>query len=310
MEIVIWCIVTAALTLFGAGAAWYRQVTYRKRELTDISSMLECILDGREFSENRRHEETIYSKIQHQLYRLQSMTKGYHVRLEQDRDSIKNLITEIAHQLRTPLTNIESYLDFLGDTGISQQNREKYLQAVLVSEKKIHFLTENFIKMSRLEQRIIQIRPVDTDLLLTLDMAAGQVKRQAKERGVQIYTRFPKQLICAHDAAWLGEAVYNLLDNAVKYSQPAGQGKREILLGVEQNEMFVRIWVRDYGIGIAEGEEANVFQRFYRGKNTEKTEGFGLGLYLAREIVLLHQGVIRIARKNPGTCVEIFFSSC
>lgn len=350
----IWCMVTAALVLISTGAVWYRQGKYREKELADISAMLECILDDRELPENRSYEETISSKIQHQLYRLQTMTKGYHARLEQDRNSIKNLITEIAHQMRTPLANMETYLDFLGDAELDRQEREQYLRAVVLSERKMHFLAESFIKMSRLEHRIIQIKPVDTDLLLTLEGAAGQVKKQAEEQGVRIRTQFPEELTYAHDADWMGEAVYNLLDNAVKYSKvsgASGSGKTqeqegtgiesggeqegegsevvfgkeqeregngvvfgeeqereraEILLGVEQNEMFVCIWVRDYGIGIEEGEEAKVFQRFYRGKNAGRTEGFGLGLYLAREIVLLHGGFMKVKRENPGIRVEIY----
>ena len=80
----------------------------------------------------------------------------------------------------------------------------------------------------------------------------------------------------------------------------------EILLGAEQNEMFVRIWVSDHGTGIKEGDEARVFQRFYRGSNAGKTEGFGLGLYLTREIVLLHGGFVKLKREKDGTCMEIY----
>lgn len=304
----IWCMITAALVFLSTGAVWYRQEKYRERELAEISAMLECALDGRDYPKIGSYQETLSSKIRHQLYRLQDMTKGYHVRLEQDRDSIKNLITEIAHQMRTPLANIETYLDFLRDPGLSGQERENYLEAAVLSEKKIHFLAESFIKMSRLEHRIIQIRPIDTDLLLTLTEAAGQVQRKAQERGLRICTQFPEELLHPHDADWLGEAVFNLLDNAVKYSLPGMEPdeKSEILLGAEQNEMFVRIWVRDHGTGIEEGDEAKVFQRFYRGCNAEKTEGFGLGLYLAREIVLLHGGFVKLKRLRDGTCAEIY----
>lgn len=304
----IWCMITAALVFLSTGAVWYRQEKYRERELAEISAMLECALDGRDYPKIGSYQETLSSKIRHQLYRLQDMTKGYHVRLEQDRDSIKNLITEIAHQMRTPLANIETYLDFLRDPGLSGQERENYLEAAVLSEKKIHFLAESFIKMSRLEHRIIQIRPIDTDLLLTLTEAAGQVQRKAQERGLRICTQFPEELLHSHDADWLGEAVFNLLDNAVKYSLPGTEPdeKSEILLGAEQNEMFVRIWVRDHGTGIEEGDEAKVFQRFYRGCNAEKTEGFGLGLYLAREIVLLHGGFVKLKRLRDGTCAEIY----
>ena len=304
----IWCIITTALAAFSTGAVWYWQGKYRERELSEISSMLECILDGRELPERRADQETLLSKITHQLFRLQSMTKGYHARLEQDRDSIKNLITEIAHQMRTPLANIETYLDFLQDEDLSREEQKSYLKAVMLSEKKIHFLAESFIKMSRLEHRIIQIRPLDTDLLLTLSEAVSQAEEKARRRGLQICTRFPETLFHPHDADWLGEAVFNLLDNAVKYSPPGSGG--EILLGAEQNEMFVRIWVSDHGTGIEEGDEARVFQRFYRGSNAGKTEGFGLGLYLTREIVLLHGGFVKLKRQEDGTCVEIYLGYC
>lgn len=324
----IWCIITTALAVFSIGAVWHWQGKYRERELSEISSMLECILDGRELPERRADQETLLSKITHQLSRLQSVTKGYHARLEQDRDSIKNLITEIAHQMRTPLANIETYLDFLQDEDLSREEQKSYLKAVMLSEKKIHFLAESFIKMSRLEHRIIQIRPLDTDLLLTLSEAVGQAEEKARRRGLQICTRFPEKLFHPHDADWLGEAVFNLLDNAVKYSPPGSGGeilpdaqqserentlpgtgqmeRTEILLGVEQNEMFVRIWVSDHGTGIEEGDEARVFQRFYRGSNAGKTEGFGLGLYLTREIVLLHGGFVKLKREKDGTCMEIY----
>ena len=324
----IWCIITTALAVFSIGAVWYWQGKYRERELSELSSMLECILDGRELPERRADQETLLSKITHQLSRLQSVTKGYHARLEQDRDSIKNLITEIAHQMRTPLANIETYLDFLQDEDLSREEQKSYLKAVMLSEKKIHFLAESFIKMSRLEHRIIQIRPLDTDLLLTLSEAVSQAEEKARRRGLQICTRFPEKLFHPHDADWLGEAVFNLLDNAVKYSPPGSGGEilpdaqqserentlpgtgqmegTEILLGAEQNEMFVRIWVSDHGTGIEEGDEARVFQRFYRGSNAGITEGFGLGLYLTREIVLLHGGFVKLKRQEDGTCVEIY----
>lgn len=320
----VWCMITAALVALSTGAVWYGQGKFRERELAEISSMLECVLDGREFPEYVPCRETLSSKIQHQLSRLQRMTKGYHARLEQDRDSIKNLITEIAHQMRTPLTNIETYLDFLQDPDLSRTERESYLKAASLSEKKIHFLAESFIRMSRLEHRIIRIRPDDTDLLLTLEEAADQVRRKAQGQGLRIRTDFPEKLLHPHDADWLGEAVFNLLDNAVKYSLPAADkaagnagencqeagsrtGERnEILLGARQNEMFVRIWVSDHGTGIEEEDEAKVFQRFYRGSNAKKTEGFGLGLYLAREIVLLHNGFVKLKRQKDGTCVEIY----
>lgn len=301
----IWVGITVTLVFLCTGVVWYIQERNRARELAGISSMLEDILNDRDIDGGRpgADQEELSSKICHQLLRLQNMTRGYHTRIEHDRDSIKKLITEIAHQLRTPLTNIETYLDFLRDEQDGGR-RAQYLEAAKRSERKICFLTESFIKMSRLENRIIQIRREETDLLPTLRGALMQAEEKAQKKGIDICPCFPERIGYRHDANWLSEAVYNLLDNAVKYSDSEGS----IQIGAEANEMFVRIWVRDYGIGIEPEDEAKVFQRFYRGKNAAKKEGFGIGLYLTREIVLLHQGFVRLKRKKDGTLAEIYLS--
>lgn len=302
----IWIAAVAGAAFTGGRGVLYIQKKRRKQELAEISRMLEEILKGKKPEPVSSWADTISSKIHHQLWRLWDMTLGYHKKLEADRDSIKGLITEIAHQMRTPLTNMETYLEFLKDTQSSREEQELYIEAVLAAEKKVHFLTESFIKMSRLENRIIQIQMEDMDLLQTLYQAAWQAGRKAEEKGVRIETCFPDTLVCAHDANWLGEAVMNLLDNAVKYSQKGGQ----MVFGAEKNEMFVRIWVRDFGEGISQGEEAEVFQRFYRGKNAAGKEGFGIGLYLTREIVLLHHGFVKIKRQEPGLLAEIYLKEC
>ncbi len=98
-----------------------------------------------------------------------------------------------------------------------------------------------------------------------------------------------RNLRIPHDANWLSEAVFNLLDNSIKYSSSSSY----VDMKAEVNEMFAEISVTDSGMGIEQGEENLIFQRFYRGKKVTSQEGFGLGLYLAREIVLQHQGFMK-----------------
>ena len=253
----IWIVITLTLVLLSAGVVWNIEEKNRAGELADVAAMLENLLNDKEpesgaysYSPN---EEILLSRIYHQLDRLHRMTKGYHTKIEHDRDSIKNLITEIAHQLRTPLANMETYLEFLKEEEDAAR-RVQYLEAVESSERKVHFLTESFIKMSRLENRIIQIRREDTELSETLYGAVSQAEGKAKEQNIVISTRIPETLYYRHDANWLTEAVYNLLDNAVKYSVEGS----EVLIGADKNEMSVRIWVRDYGVGIEPGRGGSV----------------------------------------------------
>lgn len=207
---------------------------------------------------------------------------------------------EIAHQMRTPLTNMETY------TGLLRERLEdtaalQYIGAVEESERKLHFLAESFIKMSRLEQHVIQIRKEETDIRKTVQNALGQIQNQAEERRIRFEISLPEKAVCMHDANWLGEALYNILDNAVKYSAPGGR----VELSARESEMFLKIRVRDYGLGIDPGEESWIFRRFYRGSRVTTQEGFGIGLYLAREIVNRHGGFLTAKRMEPGVQMEI-----
>ena len=192
-----------------------------------------------------------------------------------------------------------------GAAGRQRKRQEQmlldYTTALEESGRKLHFLTESFIKMSRLEQGIIQIRKEETDLLGTVKNVLGQIQSRAEEKQICLEISFPEKAVCSHDANWLGEAVCNILDNAVKYSAPGGR----IMLSVLENEMFAKIRVRDFGLGIDPGEENQIFRRFYRGNRVTTQAGFGIGLYLAREIVSRHGGFLLAKRMEPGLQMEI-----
>ena len=230
---------------------------------------------------------------------------------EESRDEIQKLISEIAHQMRTPLANIESYTCLLRDAAENTEagdepdkiglERQQYLSALEESERKLHFLVDSFVKMARLEQHIIQIRKDEMDLLKTVQNAFGQIQNRAEEKGIRFQIRMPERAVCAHDPNWLGEALFNILDNAVKYSAPGGS----IEVTLQQNEMFTKFQVRDHGLGIEAGEENQIFQRFYRGRRVTVQEGFGIGLYLAREIIRLHGGFVTAKRMEPGLLIEV-----
>ena len=198
--------------------------------------------------------------------------------------------------MRTPLTNLKNYLDILEEELDADNSIKLYLNALRSSEEKLSFLTEHFIRISRLEHGIIQIRKEKLDYLQTLRNALGQVLNQAEQKRIDFHFDLPKEATAPHDAGWLWEAVYNLLDNAVKYNTSGGT----IEVSLKEEDLFLTLRIRDYGIGIEPDEENRIFQRFYRGHRVTTQEGFGIGLYLAREIVSQHGGILTVKRKEPG----------
>lgn len=272
-----------------------------RRQMEELSGMFNDILERTPLVFSGTMRDTLDGKLAGQMDKLQGLLQYYDRALWEEQESIKRLITEIAHQLRTPLANLEVYLS-LCKADASGEELTLYLDAIEVSEGKIAFLIESFIKISRLEHYCIQIKKEKRDIRETLfkAMAALEKKAAARQVGLKLLTAEPLQVL--HDKNWLCEAVQNLLDNSIKYSSAGGA----VEISFQDNEMFTRIQVRDYGIGIEAGEEAQVFKRFYRGKRAAGEEGFGVGLYLAREIVLQHGGFMKVTRKEQGLLAEIY----
>ena len=285
----------------GSGIMFRIQRKMRTRELERIVPLTEDIKNGKRIRASAPGEELLLSRIELDLVRVQEILEGRKSEAEKSRNEIQKLISEIAHQMRTPLTNIETYTEIIREEAGNDGQMDVYLSALEESERKLDFLVESFVKMSRLEQHVIQIRKERADLVKTVRDALGQVQSRAERKNICFDIHFPEQAVCSHDANWLGEAVYNMLDNGVKYSSPGGR----IDVSVSVNDMFYKIRVRDYGIGIDAGEESMIFRRFYRGKRVTGQEGFGIGLYLAREIVNLHGGFMLARRMEQGLLMEI-----
>lgn len=274
----------------------------KRREMELISRALEDLMNGKTLEITLPNQDTLPAKVQHQLLRLSDIIRGTQEKAQKERDQIKELIAETAHQLRNPLANMEGYLELLQEEELSREEKEIYLEALCASEARIRFLTEGFIKISRLENHVVQIKKEQGDLTATVLNSLLQVRKYAQEKQIIFSVQGEEGLCVSHDAKWLGEAVYNLLDNSVKYSQNGGK----VEINISKNEMFAQIAVGDFGIGIEHEEMNLIFQRFYRGKRAEKQPGFGLGLYLAREIVLQHGGFMKAKEKEAGLEISIF----
>lgn len=246
--------------------------------------------------------DNMHSKLNHQLSKLQKMVISYHEKAQRDKQEIRDLIVEIAHQLRMPLSNIDTYLQLLDAEDISDEERKKYHSAIEVSKEKLIFLIESFIKMSRLESNVIQIRKKSLDLNVTIKDEVEHIKSTAEKREIAVCFSPAEITSVPHDKNWIGEAIFNLLDNGVKYA-PTGSTVR---LSVIQNEMFTEIRIEDEGAPLPVEEEHLIFKRFYRGSNVTEQEGFGLGLYLTREIVLTHDGFVKFRNSQHGHVFSIF----
>ena len=247
-------------------------------------------------------EDTLTARLQHQLLKLRNILKAQNQMLTQEKEQIKTLISDISHQIKTPVAAANTFAQLLGDTGLSDEERSEYIATLQMSLEKLTFLTNSLIKMSRLESGIIRLKPEQNSLNDIVMQAVKTVYAKARDKNITITFDCGQTFEALLDFNWTAEAVTNVLDNAVKYTPSGGV----VDLKITEYPSYLRLDVSDNGIGIPEEEQAKIFGRFYRGKQSAGVDGVGIGLYLTRDIVNKQNGYIKVASDEKGTTFSLF----
>lgn len=279
-----------------AGGAVYGNRRRTRRILENMNRMLETALKG-EFTEES-FDESLLSAVESRLahYLAASTVSAQNVRRE--KESLQTLIADISHQTKTPVANILLYTQLLCE----QPDNPACLQALQQQTEKLQSLIDALVKISRLETGILAMHPVRGSLQAAAKGALLQIAPKADAKGIRVILE-PGDGDAVFDPKWTEEAVYNLLDNAVKYTGPGGQ----VQIRTENYELFSVIHVSDNGPGISEDEQPKVFQRFYRGAAHAEEEGVGIGLYLVRQIAARQGGYVKVTCPREGGSIFSLF---
>ena len=289
-------IALAGAALAAAGAAFgVWQWAARRRTLRRLNAMLDRAIAGG-FSEER-FDETELSALESRLARFLRGSAASRKAVETEQAAVKTLIADISHQTRTPIANLLLYASLLSESELDPRQREQ-VDALSAQAEKLSFLIKALVKASRLEAGIIAPAPAVNPVGPLLENAAEQEGLAALAKQITL-TAVPFDGSAAFDPRWTGEALGNVVNNAVKYTPPGGR----VSVSAQLLDSFCRIDVADTGPGVPESEQAAVFNRFYRGGATRAAEGLGLGLYLAREILARQGGYIRLSSRPGEGCV-------
>ena len=272
-----------------------------KELLIRLEDMLEKARNG-SFG-GGRIDETMLSSIENSMARFleDSCLAGENLREQKER--IQTLISDISHQTATPISNILIYSQLLEELCQGQEERE-YAAVVGRQAEKLKFLLDSLVKVSRLENGIIQTNPVLGSVGSLVEEVRAMGESKAAKKEISIETKGEDFPVTAYfDYRWTVEALYNLVDNAIKYTDSGGKIQIEVI----PYTIFCRINVTDDGRGICEEDQAEIFQRFYRSKDVLEQEGVGLGLYLTREILKGEGGYLKVSSKEgQGSTFSVF----
>ena len=301
---IVWLCLLFILLVFSCAALF---VVFLRRKLVlfsdNLCQTIDDMLNGAAPPQQMHEEENLFYKINYRLAHLYDVLRESQENIAKERADLQELISDISHQVKTPISNLKMVNATLLEQPMPGEKQREFLQASSGQLEKLDFLMQAMIKTSRLETGVISLDGKIQPLYDTLAAALGGTLLNAERKHIHVSVDCPEDIILPHDRKWTSEALFNILDNAVKYTPADG----DIQVSVQSWEFYVKIDITDSGKGIAESRQGMIFKRFYREEEVHDIEGIGIGLYLAREIVTMQGGYIKVTSTvGCGSTFSVF----
>lgn len=278
-----------------------KRKTYRRiDELLDRVLNQEIILDS-------DVKEGEYSALVSKIKQIQEVLENHARSAETEKEQVKSLVSNMSHQLKTPLANLSLYAEILEKNELSQERKNEFFSKMQRQIEKLSWMVESLSKMVKLEQNLDDFEVKNTKIRQTILDAVDTVYEKLEKKDIQLDMEAFEDRFLYHNRKWTVEVFVNLLENAIKYTEKGGF----ISIRVKSYELYTEIQVLDNGRGIRQEELTDIFKRFYRSPEVENMEGSGIGLYLCNLILEKEKGYITaISEYGKGSCFSVFLQNC
>ncbi len=293
--------------IFLTAGLWIALQRHQIRQFADdICETFDAAIAGRRPELLHPYEDSLTAKVQGKLLQYYDVMHEEHLQSQREKQTLHGLVSDISHQVKTPVANLKLYTGILKRPDLPAEKRELFFHTMDAQVSRLDFLMQSLIKLSRLETGTFTLNPVKTRLSDTIAQAMDTVWAKAEQKQIELSAACDGGITVQHDPKWTAEALGNILDNAVKYTPAGGQ----VSITVRPWQFYTRIDISDTGIGIPEEHYNDVFQRFYRAEEVAAEEGVGLGLSLANGIITRQKGYISVKSKvGEGTTFSVYLLS-
>ncbi len=269
----------------------YRRLNHLYSEVESISEMMVDMMVGKEEIPEEQYKEGAVGILYSNFYKLVALLQESKNRELNEKIFLRDIISDISHQLKTPLASLNVFVDLLLEDKITDEEKKRQVLSEAANQlNRMEWMVLSMLKLARIEAGAIQFEKKNVPLKQLLMQASEGVQFLTKERKQTLQIECEENISLLCDGDWLIEAIINLLKNASDYS---GEGKR-IWIEVEHTNVYTRIYVKDEGVGIAEEELPNIFKRFYRVHQEVNPNSVGIGLSLTKSIIEGMDGSIRV----------------
>lgn len=271
--------------------------------MEDAVTQIRAYISGNQNARIECNNEGELYRLFHEVNSLVSILNAHAENAGKEKRFLKDTISDISHQLKTPMTTLRLTESAMEKAITKPQELKTLFHTNTAHLNKLEFLISSLVKISRLETGVIKLSPSYQTIGDTILMALENIVLAADQKNIQITFNYSEDFKAYHDPKWTSEALYNILDNAVKYTNENGHISIELFT----LENYTKIAITDSGIGIKESEIPKLFQRFYRSPSVKNFPGVGVGLHLAQDIISRQYGFIHVlSTLHVGSTFEVW----
>jgi len=280
---------------------------YRERKTyRSIDQLLDCVL-SQEKIEISDVKEGELSALVHKIHRIQEVLGKQIENAEEEKEQVKSLVSNMSHQIKTPLANLSIYTEILRNQELEEKKKDEAAEKIKKQIDKLDWIIGSLAKMVKLEQDVIVFEAEGLPIRKTILDAIDTVYEKLEKKEITLVSEPYADLLLYHNRKWTVEVLVNLLENAIKYTDRGGK----IQIKVHPYEIYTEIQIIDNGCGIHEEEITEICKRFYRSREVEHIEGSGIGLYLSNLILEKEKGYLVVKSVyGKGSCFSVFLQNC
>lgn len=285
--IILFFIMSALLFLIN-----YFEYVYFYERIRKITKAAKKVIEGQYDIAIHEDKEGDFSKLANSFNSMKGVIRNNIDSLNKEKQFLVNLLSDISHQLKTPLSSMILYNDILLTKELSKEKRQLFLENNKKQLYRMDWLIKSILKLARLDARAIEFSKESISLNETIENSIDALREKADEAKVSVILKKTDDINFEHDRRWMEEAFINIIKNDIEHTPGGGEIKIDII----ENSIYVRIEIVDTGEGISKADLPNVFKRFYKAKNSS-SNSVGIGLSLSKSIIEAHNGIIEVQSK-------------
>lgn len=280
-----------AALCFISARAWYR----REKQLEELILYLMKLQDHPEIPELPKYSEGQLGVLQSEIYKLVVQNREQSAGAVREKEYLAQMLSDISHQIKTPLTSITIMTDLLKSPNLDEEKRAEFTDKIDSQVSRITWLIRNLLTLSQLDANMLKLKKQDVPVRELIQKACQpfEILAELKGVGLSVSADGDIRLIC--DAHWTAEAISNIVKNCIEHTQPGGQ----VCVTVSQNNLATDIFIRDNGEGIAKEHLPYIFDRFYKAGN-QSNDSVGIGLAMSRQMIMLQNGTISVSSEEEA----------